>query len=206
MIYRDVEQGTQEWLDMRVGKLTASKVHDATAKQKNKKYYKARETYMRDNIVEILTGKSVDSFTSHAMKWGIEHEPQACAAYEFIKDLEVEHIAFADHPMVERAGASPDGLVGDDGLIEIKCPNTATHIDYRLTRVVPDNYFAQMQWQMACLEREWCDFVSFDPRLPEHLKTLIIRVPRDEAFIQELTTEAIKFNSDLDVMLEKLAA
>lgn len=204
--YGDINQGTIEWLMMRLGKVTASKVYDATARQKNKKYYKARENYMKANLAEILTGKSQDSFSSHAMKWGIEHEPQARAAYEFITDTEVDQIAFADHPTIARAGASPDGLVGKPGLMEVKCPNTSTHLEYMMTRVIPDDYYAQMQWQIECLEREWCDFVSFDPRLPEHLKTLIIRVPRDEAYIKNLNVEVIKFNNELDEMVAKLAA
>jgi len=206
MIYseEDYPQGSELWLGVRLAKLTASKIHDATAKQQNGKYYKARENYMKANIAEKLTGISQDAFVSSAMKWGVETEPQARAAYEFAKDVEVKQVAFADHPAIPMSGASPDGLVGDKGLLEIKCPNMGTHLDRLATNEIPQEYLAQMQWQMACLDREWCDFLDFDPRMPEHLNKLIIRVERDDKYIQEMEIEVIKFNSEIDEKLKIL--
>jgi putative phage-type endonuclease len=203
MIYKDVEQGTPEWFEMRCGKVTASRMADVTAKTKTG-YGAGRKNYMAELLVERLTGKTAESYTNTAMQWGIDTEPQARAAYCFLYDAEVEQIAFADHPTIELSGASPDGLVGDKGLIEIKCPNTATHIDYLLTNKVPDKYVKQMQWQMACLKREWCDFVSFDPRLPEKLQILRLRFERDDDLIPMLENEVSIFNEELSEKLEKL--
>jgi hypothetical protein len=101
------------------------------------------------------------------------------------------------------SGASPDGLV-NDGIVEFKCPNTATHLEYLLADKVLEKYVTQMQWQMACTGRPWCDFVSYDPRLPEHLQMLVVRVPRNEVRIAELETEVRKFLAELDDKVKKL--
>ncbi len=203
MIYQDIEQGSPEWFALRCGKVTASRINDVMAKTKTG-YGAGRANYMAELLVERLTGETAPSYTSSAMQWGIETEPQARAAYEFKTDNDVELVTFADHPHIEMAGASPDGLIGDSGLVEIKCPNTATHLDYLLTRKIPQKYLDQMQWQMACLDREWCDFMSFDPRLPEHLNSLIIRVCRDEKRIGEIGIEVMTFLNDLEEKLEQL--
>jgi len=155
-------------------------------------------------IAERLTGVKSDSFSNAAMQWGIETEPQARAAYEFLNDVEVEQIAFMDHPVVGHSGMSPDGLVGINGLLEIKCPNTATHIELLITKKVPKKYIDQMQWQMACSNRKWCDFMSFDPRMPEHLNKFITQVNRDDKYIEEMSTEVIKFNSEIEDKLKIL--
>jgi len=153
---------------------------------------------------------------SHSLKGHLHHgeaekrestgktEPQAIAAYAFLMEIEVNRIAFMDHPTIELAGMSPDGLVGEDGMLEIKCPNTATHIDFLITEKIPKKYQDQMQWQMACSGRAWCDYISFDPRMPEHLNKLIIRVERDDKYIQEMEIEVIKFNSEIDEKLKIL--
>ena len=202
MIYRDIEQGTDEWHQMRLGKVTASKISDVIAKTKTG-YGASRATYIGQLIAERLTNIPTEFYTNAAMQWGTETEPQARAAYEFYTDSEVEQIAFADHPSIDMSGASPDGIV-ERGLVEIKCPNTATHIEYLTSKKIPKKYINQMQWQMACLGSEWCDFVSFDPRMPEHLNKLIIRVDRDDKYIQMLEDEVKLFNQEINEKLEKL--
>jgi hypothetical protein len=132
------------------------------------------------------------------MQWGTEKEPDARAAYEFQTDTEVAQVGFAPHPSISASGASPDGLVGDDGLVEIKCPNTATHIDTLLGNEVPAKYITQMLWQMACTGRKWCDFVSFDPRLPESMRLFVRRVHRHDAEIARLEDLVIQFLGELD--------
>lgn len=206
MLYSEEEypQGSDEWQGARAAKVTASKVTCIMVKPKGNKPAAGRKTYMGELISERLTGVKSDSFSSSVMQWGTETEPQAIAAYEFLNDVDVERIAFMDHPTIEFAGMSPDGLVGEDGLLEIKCPNTATHIDFLISNVIPKKYQDQMQWQMACSGRKWCDYMSFDPRMPEHLNKLIIRVDRDDKYIQEMEIEVIKFNSEIDEKLKIL--
>ena len=206
MIYSEEEypQGSDEWQEIRCGKVTASKITDIMAKLKSGKPAAGRATYMGQLIAERLTGVKSDSFSSTAMQWGIETEPQARAAYEFAKEVEVEQIAFMDHPSIELAGMSPDGLIGKDGLFETKCPNTATHIDFLITKKIPKKYIDQMQWQMACSGRKWCDYMSFDPRMPEHLNKMIIKVNRDDKYIQEMEIEVIKFNSEIEEKIKIL--
>jgi len=206
MIYYedDYPQGSDEWLTIRAGKVTASKITDIMAKLKSGKPSAGRLTYMGQLVAERLTGVKSDSFSNAAMQWGVETEAQAIAAYEFLNDAEVSRISFADHPEIEFSGASPDGLVGDEGLIEVKCPNTATHIDYLVTQKVPKKYLDQMQWQMACLGKEWCDFMSFDPRMPEHLNKLIIRIERDNKYINEMNKEVVLFNKEIAEKLKLL--
>jgi hypothetical protein len=137
------------------------------------------------------------------MEWGTEQEPNARAAYSARTGELVEEVGFIDHPTIAMSGASPDGLV-NDGIVEFKCPNTATHLEYLLADKVLEKYVTQMQWQMACTGRPWCDFVSYDPRLPEHLQMLVVRVPRNEVRIAELETEVRKFLAELDDKVKKL--
>ncbi len=206
MIYSEEEypQGSDEWQAIRAGKVTASKITDIMAKLKSGKPSAGRTTYMGQLIAERLTGIKSDSYSNSAMQWGIETEPQARAAYEFLNDVEVEQVAFMDHQTIENGGMSPDGLCGKLGLLEIKCPNTATHIEMLISKKIPKKYIDQMQWQMACSKRIWCDFMSFDPRMPEHLNKLIIRVTRDDTYIQEMEMEVIKFNTEIKEKLKTL--
>jgi putative phage-type endonuclease len=164
----------------------------------------SRANYMAELIAERLTGTPASSFTNAAMQWGTDTEPQARAAYEFFTDATVVQVGLVPHPLIADAAASPDGLVGDDGMIEIKCPNTATHIDTLLGQKVPAKYETQMQWQMACTEREWCDFVSFDPRMPTHLSLFVRRVQRDGARIAELEGMVGDFLAELADKIEQL--
>ena len=200
---QDVEQRSEEWFAARLGKVTASKIADVMAKTKSG-YSASRANYMSALLIERLTGRREEGFTSAAMQWGTDTEPQARAAYEFMEGHTVEEVGFVDHPSVRMSGASPDGLVGDDGLVEIKCPNTATHLELMLTDKIPAKYISQMQWQMACTGRTWCDFVSFDPRLPENLMLYVRRVARDDAAIADMEVEVTKFLNDLDETIAKL--
>jgi putative phage-type endonuclease len=198
-----MDQGTEEWFTIRIGKVTASRVADVIAKTKTG-YSASRDNYMAQLVCERLTGQKGESFTNAAMQHGTETEPLARAAYEALKDVLVDEVGFVPHPTIEMAGASPDGLVGDDGLLEIKCPNTATHIDTLLSQTVPGKYNTQMQFQMACTGRQWCDFVSFDNRLPEELQLFVTRVPRDEVFIRLIESEIVQFIAELDDKINKL--
>lgn len=199
----DIIQGSAEWHSMRLGKVTASKVADVVARTKSG-YGASRANYMAQLIAERLTGVPTEGFTNAAMQWGTDTEPQARAAYEFLTDAEVQEVAFVDHPSIAMSGASPDGLVGDDGLVEIKCPNTATHLDTLLTGAIPAKYETQMFWQMACTGRAWCDFASYDPRLPASMSLFVQRLHRDDARIAELEQEVKTFLSEIETKLTAL--
>lgn len=199
-----MEQGTEEWLQARCGYVTASRVADVVATLKNGKPGASRATYMGQLIAERLSGAPVSSFSNAAMQWGTETEPMARGAYEWANDVEVEQAGFIHHHSIEMAGMSPDGLVGDDGLVEIKCPNTSTHIDTLLAGKAPSKYIDQMQWQMACSNREWCDFVSFDPRMPQNMNMFQIRVHRDKHRIAFLEKAVIEFITEMDEKIKQL--
>ena len=186
-----MDQRTPEWFAARLGKVTASRVADVMARTKTGESA-SRKNYLAELVVERLTGRPTEGFTNAAMQWGTDTEPQARAAYEMETGQAVTEVGFVDHPDLF-AGASPDGLVGDDGLIEIKCPNTATHIDTVLSGEIPAKYVTQMQWQMACTGRQWCDFVSFDPRLPGKLQLFVKRCPRDNEAIEKMEAEVATF-------------
>lgn len=196
-------QGSDEWKALRLGKVTASRVADIVAKTKSG-YSTSRANYAAQLIAERLTGTPAETFTNAAMQHGTETEPEARAAYEFYQGVTVEEVAFIPHPQIDQAGCSPDGLVGGDGLVEIKCPNTATHLDTLIGQTVPAKYETQMQFQMACTGRSYCDFVSYDPRMPENMRLFIKRVPRDDKRIKELESEIASFLLELAVKLSQL--
>jgi putative phage-type endonuclease len=198
-----IEQRTEEWFAARLGKVTASRVADVIAKTKSG-YSTSRDNYMAQLVCERLTGQKGESFTNAAMQHGTDTEPLARSAYEAFADVMVEEVGFIQHPKIEQAGASPDGLVGLFGMLEIKCPNTATHIDTLLTQSVPTKYITQMQWQMACAQRQWCDFVSFDPRLPQELQLFIKRVEFDPEYVAMLEKEVNSFLEELVNKIKKL--
>ena len=198
-----IEQGSDAWQAARTGKLTASRVADMLATVKTGESA-SRKNLKADLIVERLTNQKTESFTSGAMNWGVETEPQARAAYEVMTGNFVDQIAFVDHPTIAMFGCSPDGLVDDNGLIEIKCPNSATHLEYLETQTIPKKYITQMQTQLCVTGRQWCDFVSFDPRLPEPLNLLIIRVERDDEYISMIESEAIKFLQEVQNKVDNL--
>lgn len=199
-----MEQRTDEWHAARLGKVTASRVADVVAKTKTG-YGASRANYMAELICERLTGVPQDSFVSSAMQWGTDTEPLARAAYEAASGELVIETGFVPHSQVVSSGASPDGLIGEDGLLEIKCPNTSTHIDTLLGQSVPAKYMTQMQWQMACTGRKWCDFVSFDPRMPEGMRMFVKRVQRDDAMIADLVKEVTIFLEEIDKKINDLS-
>lgn len=198
-----MEQRSPEWYAARLGHVTASRVADIVAKTKTG-YSTSRANYMAELICERLTGMQGASYASAAMQWGTETEPMARAAYEAKVGSLVIETGFVPHGSIPMAGASPDGLIGDDGLVEVKCPITATHIDTLLGQSVLGRYITQMQWQMACTGRKWCDFVSYDPRMPEKMQLFIKRIDRDTAAIAELEEEVVNFINELDRKIAQL--
>ena len=200
-----IEQGSPEWFAARVGRVTASRVSDVVAKTRTG-WGASRANYMAQLIAERLTGAPAKRFTSAEMQWGTETEPEARAAYQFETATLVSAMGFVPHPSIALAGASPDGAIGDSGLLELKCPNTATHINTLLGGAIPHEYICQMQWQMACTGRRWCDFASYDPRMPEHMRLLVQRVQRDDAHISDLERNVVEFLAELEDKLAKLNA
>jgi len=198
-----MEQGTDDWFAARCGKVTASRIADVMAKTKTG-YGAGRKNYMAQLVIERLTGTIADSYTNTAMQWGIDTEPYAREAYEIQTGEIVEQVGFIDHPEIEMSGASPDGLVGDKGMLEIKCPNSATHIETLLSGKVDKKYILQMHWQMMCAEREYCDFLSYDPRMPEGLKYWCKRVELDQELATEITVAVQEFLKDLDAQAAEL--
>ena len=194
-------QGTPEWLAERAGKVTASMVSAVLAKPETAGY----RDYQAQLVAEILTGKPQGSdYINAAMAFGTEMEPLARSAYEAETGFSVDEVGFCQHPTIERAGASPDGLVGNSGLVEIKCPKVATHLAYLIAGVVPVGYKNQMMFQLAVTGRDWCDFASFRPDLPEHLQLFIIRFKRDPARIIDLEPAVVAFLDSVDKMLSQL--
>lgn len=192
-----VQQGTDAWHELRRGKVTASRVADILAKTKTGPSA-SRQNYLIELALQRTTKTIEPSYTNAAMEWGTATEPQARVAYEVATHNFVDQVAFIDHPTIEGFGCSPDGIVGD-GLIEIKCPNSATHWEYFKAKEPPKKYFIQMQAQMACTGAKWCDFVSFDPRMPERSQLLVVNVPRDAEFILYMEAEIKQFLSEVDV-------
>lgn len=199
----DVIQGSAEWHALRCGKVTASRVADVIARTKSG-WGASRANYMAELISERLTGQPAERFTNAAMQWGTENEPKARVAYEWQADVTVDEIGFVPHPSITMSGASPDGLVGDDGMVEIKCPNTATHIDTLLDGDVAGKYWTQIQWQLACAGRKWCDFVSYDPRLPDSMRLFVCRVVREDVAIGAMEKDVLKFLAELDDKVAQL--
>jgi len=190
------EQGSEEWLQARVGLATGSRFGDIMAKTRSG-YSASRKNYMAELVVERLTGNNTEMFTSSAMQWGTDTEPVARLQYLLLTGNEVEETSLWIHDTLP-VGASPDGLVGNKGTVEIKCPNTATHIETLQSKKIPSQYYAQVQGQLWMTNRDWCDFISFDPRLPENAQTIIIHVLRDQKFIDELESEIRKFVKEVD--------
>jgi putative phage-type endonuclease len=199
----EIIQGSDEWFAARLGKVTASRIADVIAKTKTG-YSSSRANYAAQLVAERLTGVVQESYSNAAMQWGSDQEPDARVAYEFLTSANVIEVGFVTHPTILMSGASPDGLVGKDGLVEIKCPNTATHIETLLGASVPAKYEAQMLWQLACTGRKWCDFVSYDPRLPEDMQVFIQRMDRDNAKIAALEAEVGSFLLEVEQTVRAL--
>lgn len=199
----EIVQGSAEWKAIRCGKVTASRVADVIARTKTG-YGASRANYAAELVAERLTGVVIEGYTNAAMQHGTMTEPEARVAYEFHTDQSVVEIGFIEHPNLDKCGASPDGLVGEDGLVEIKCPNTATHIDTLLSGKIPAKYETQMLWQMACSGRKWCDYVSYDPRLPESMRLFVKRLHRDDKRIEEITGEVMAFLIEVNETVSEL--
>lgn len=194
-------QGTTEWKLLRAGKATASRIKDIIAKTKTG-YSTSRENYLTELVIERF-GVISESFINAAMQHGTETEPYARHEYELRNGVMIDEIDFVNHPTISMAGASPDGLIGD-GLIEIKCPDSKTHFNYLVANVVPEQYKPQMAWQMACTGAKWCDFVSFDNRVPEGLQYFEIRYERDDAYIAMLEKEVTSFLDEVSAKHQQL--
>lgn len=199
----DVPQGTEAWKQQRLGRATASKISDIVARTKTGRGA-SRANYAAQLIVERLTGIPQDSYTNAAMQWGTEQEPKARENYSMLNNVTVEECGFFIHPSIPQSGASPDGLIGADGLIEIKCPTTASHLDTLLGEPIEKKYLYQMQWQMACTKRKWCDFCSYDPRLPFELQMKVIRIQRDDILLEQLQKDVIEFLAEIDAKILQL--
>lgn len=199
------EQRSNGWLSDRSGKVTASAIYKVMAKTKSG-YGADRANYHAQLVTERLTGLPTDGFRNAAMDWGIETEAQARAAYAFSINDPVVETGFWQHPMIADSGASPDGLVGERGLVEIKAPQSATHIATLTGAPIDKKYMLQMHWQMACTERDWCDFVSFDPRLPEEMQMHVRRVERDAEFLAEIEAEVSTFLAEVAATVAQLEA
>jgi len=203
----ELEQGTTEWLQMRCGCCTASRLADALAKLKDpKKESAVRSTYRKQLVVERLTNRATSTYVSDAMIWGTETEPQARIEYEMATGNEVKQIGLAMHDSINWFSASTDGLVGDDGILEIKCLNSVNHLDILISGEIPEDYHWQMLGGMACTGRQWCDFVSFDPRMPEGLQLFVRRFPRNEALISGMELEVSQFLLEVEQMVTEVKA
>jgi putative phage-type endonuclease len=197
-----IEQGSEAWLQLRLGKITASRITDVIAQVKSGEAA-GRENYRIELVCERLTGKPTEGFTNAHMERGTELEPFARAWYEVEKGEFVKQVPFVDHPTIKNAGASPDGIIGE-GLIEIKCPMAKTHIKYLLEDRVPAKYMPQMAWQMACTHSKWVDFVSYCPELPQDMQMFIKRYERDDAYIAELKAKVIEFDIEVEQVIARL--
>lgn len=201
----DIIQRSPEWFAERCGSLGASQLADALAKTKSG-WGASRANLRAKLVVERLTGQQEEGFIrSAAMQWGVDKEEEARIAYSFLTGRNVVEVGLYKHPTIIGTHASPDGLVDEDGCIEIKCPNSATHIETLKSNLVAHKYLLQMQWQMRCADRQWCDFVSFDPRMPDHLMLYIQRVQRDDDMLATLESEVGAFLAEVDADVKALS-
>lgn len=204
MSLENISQQSDEWKQARIGSLGASVIHEVIAKTKSG-YAASRANRMASLLLERLTGKAVDIFQTQAMMQGTEREPEARAAYCFLTDNEVTEVGIFKHPMIAGTHASPDGLVNSDGLVEIKAPQPAAHLETILSQQIPDKYVVQALWQMACTGRKWCDYCSYNPDFPENMRLFIKRIPRDDKRIMEIEFSVRSFLEELEEKLEDLA-
>lgn len=200
----DIEQRTDDWFAARLGKVTASSLHKVLARTKTG-YGADRANYLTQLVLERVTNSKAEGYINAEMQWGIDQEPFARAAYEAHTGVLVDEVGFMPHPTIEMSGASPDGLVGDSGMVEIKCPSSKTALECWLSDdPVESKYFAQMQWQMACAGRAWCDYVVFDPRMPQKAQLFIHRVNRDNEWLATTEKEVVKFLAEVDAKVAAL--
>lgn len=201
----DASQGSSEWFAARAGRVTASRISDVLAKGRSGAPSATRAGYMGELIAETLTGQPANPFQGNAdTERGIELEPEARALYEMRKDALVKSCGFVIHPRIDRSGASPDGLASD-GLLEIKCPRTHTHIEYLLNGDPPAKYVPQMAWQCACTERAWVDFASYCPAMPDDLRLFVVRYEPSLTYLREIEGAVVEFLAEMDERLAKIA-
>jgi len=192
----DCEQRSDLWRALRLGKITGSNADRLLTDPK-------RKTYAQELLVELLTESEEDRFVSDAMQWGIDQEPNAILWYELETGSSVKPVGFVISGDNDNFGASPDGLVGEDGLIEVKCPGSRAHLDH-LEHGPGSKYLQQMQWQMYVTDRQWCDFVSYSPRFDEDLQGCIFRIQRDPPQIGKLIAGADKVLSHMERFKRKV--
>lgn len=200
---RTLEQGSDAWKQIRLGRVTASNIADVMSKGRGGEST-TRYKYKMRLVAERLTGLAQDSYSNSAMDWGREQEQFAASAYEVSRGTLLDKTGFWIHPEIEWLGVSPDRLVDSDGLVEIKCPNTSTHLQYRLDNRVPPEYVKQIQCQLFVTGRQWCDFVSFDPRVTKRNQLFVCRMDRDEELIAEIRAEVVTFLVEVDSIVNKL--
>lgn len=200
-----LKQGSPEWYAARIGKITGSRFKDVLSTRGA-----TRANYMRELLLERKTGRAAAGFSNAEMEWGIQTEPQARAYYEGIYEkvncfIKVETVGFIDHRLEQYrgyVGVSPDGLIGRDGCLEIKCPNTDTHREYIAKNALPSKYIPQVQGVLWVTGREWCDFISFDPREPKS-PLFTKRVQRDQPYINKLAAAVDEFIQEMVEMKQK---
>lgn len=202
----DIKQGTDEWKQLKCGIISASKINEVLSKGKNGAEATGYANYLAQLACERMTDKPCESYTNGYMQRGNEDEPAARECYSFVKGQEVTQVAFIKHPTLWFAGCSPDGLVGDDGLVEIKRKIPAIHQKYMLKKEVPTEYRKQCLWQLACTDRKWVDFVSYCPEMPEDMQLFIVRLERDDAAIAEMEAAVISFNEAVETRIKELKA
>ncbi|EJF84068.1 hypothetical protein MCU_00736 [Bartonella elizabethae Re6043vi] len=202
-----MEQRTAEWFQARLGKVTASNVYNVLSKTAKGMPTSKYEDYKIKLMTERLTEEISQSYTTPAMQWGIEHEEDALREYAFIYDTEITQCGFIQHPTIQMAGASPDGFVGEDGLVEIKCPQSPNHLRFFIDSNIKPEYHAQMQFQMACTGRKWCDFVSYNPNFvgkSTSLRMKIKRINRDEEQIEQINQAVEIFLAEIEQEMQKI--
>lgn len=199
-------QGSDEWHLARLGQVTASRVKDVIAKGRGGAPSASRKNYLAQLVTERLTGQPTESFSSPAMEYGTQMEAAAAKSYAFMQGVSIKECGYFEHPTIPMAGASPDRVVGDEGLAEFKCPNSSTHIDTLMSGKIAGQYITQMDWQLACTGRQWCDFVSYDARLPVDMQLWVHRHHRDEARIAQLEMAVSAFLREVDETVGALMA
>ena len=198
-----MQQREEAWYQARLGRLTASRMADVLAKTKTG-YSTSRENYAMELALERITGQRQEGFNSAAMQWGTDTEPAARSAYEMQAGVLVQEVGFVPHPEIDMSGASPDGLIGTDGLIEIKCPDSKQHLSYLRGKTPPKKYQPQMLWQLACTRRAWCDFASYDPRMPEGLQLFVVRFTPTADDLATVEIEARKFLDEVAAIVQEI--
>lgn len=199
----NVLQGSEEWIKARLGHVSASNLDAVMAKGRSGES-ETRKKYKIRLVAERLTNEPQESFKNSAMEWGIETEPMARMAYEVSRETFVDQTGFWKHPTIPWVGCSPDGLCGDMGLVEIKCPLSTTHLNYILADQVPPEYYLQVQGQLWVMNREWCDFISFDPRMPQNKKLFVKRCYRSNDTISDIEKAVKQFLNEVDDLIIKL--